>query len=41
MPIYEYMCRDCGQLSEFLEKTASGGENQSCPHCGSGNLEKL
>jgi len=41
MPIYEYRCRDCSQVSEFLIKTVSGVENHSCPHCGSGNLEKL
>ena len=41
MPIYEYKCHRCGQVSEFLVKTVSGGENQICPHCGSGDLEKL
>ena len=41
MPIYEYMCRDCGQMSEFLVKTMSGVENQTCPKCGSGDMEKL
>jgi len=41
MPLYEYLCRDCGQVSEFLVKTISGVENQSCQHCGSTNTEKL
>ena len=41
MPIYEYMCRDCGRVSEFLVKTIPGGENQSCPHCGSEDMERL
>ena len=41
MPIYEYVCRDCGQLSEILVKAMSRGEKKSCPHCGSGNTEKL
>ena len=41
MPIYEYMCRDCGQVSEFLVRTMSGSRNQSCRYCGSGNMEKL
>ena len=41
MPIYEYRCQKCGQVSEFLIKTVSGGENQSCPGCGSKNLERL
>lgn len=41
MPIYEYMCLDCGQVSEFLVKTMSGGEKQSCPHCGSRDMKRL
>ena len=41
MPIYEYMCRDCGQVSEFLVKTMLGSENLCCPHCSSRNMEKL
>jgi len=41
MPIYEYRCQRCGQVSEFLVKTVSGGQNLSCPRCGSGDLEKL
>jgi putative FmdB family regulatory protein len=44
MPIYEYRCQACGQVSEFLVKTVSGGsgnEAQSCPYCGSEDLEKL
>jgi len=41
MPIYEYRCQGCGQVSELLVKTMSQGQNLSCPLCGSGNLEKL
>ena len=41
MPIYEYMCKDCGHVSEFLVKTMSEGDNQSCSHCGSGDMQKL
>jgi len=41
MPIYEYKCQRCGQVSELLVKTMSGGEYLSCPRCGSGDLEKL
>ena len=41
MPIYEYRCQRCGQVSEFLVKTMFGDENRNCPHCGSGELEKL
>ena len=41
MPIYEYRCQRCGQVSEFLVKTVSGGESFNCPGCGSENLERL
>lgn len=39
MPIYEYLCKVCGNISEILVFP-----NQSeikCPSCGSGDLTKL
>jgi len=41
MPIYEYKCQSCGQVSEFLVHSFSGNENLKCPGCGSHNLERL
>jgi len=39
MPIYDYRCRECGRVSEvFLRGSIS---EVKCPHCGSGNVEKL
>jgi len=39
MPIYEFRCLECGQVSEVFIR---GNEQTSrCPDCGSVNLEKL
>ena len=39
MPIYEYKCKECGELSElFIQRQ---GEMAKCPHCGSEEMEKL
>lgn len=39
MPLFEYLCRDCGQTSEIL---VSASSNQPlCQGCGSANLKKL
>jgi len=39
MPIYDYRCRECGRVSEvFLRSSKS---EVRCPHCGSGDAEKL
>ncbi|MBL7191434.1 zinc ribbon domain-containing protein [bacterium] len=38
MPIYEYICRDCG--SEFEELTLSAEEKPDCPACGSDSVDK-
>jgi putative FmdB family regulatory protein len=39
MPIYEYKCKDCGQISELL--VMNKDEVISCGSCNSLNLEKL
>ena len=39
MPIYEYKCQDCGQVSELL--VLRKDEEVSCKSCNSQNLEKL
>jgi putative FmdB family regulatory protein len=39
MPIFEYLCVDCGRVSEVL---VVGSEQESqCSHCQSSNLKKL
>lgn len=39
MPVFEYMCSQCGKISEFLER-AGAKDKKVCSHCGSGKLEK-
>ncbi len=39
MPIYEYLCRECGERVEVWLR--SGGERPHCPNCGSPLLKKL
>lgn len=38
MPIFEYVCKSCGEKSEFLVRNSS--EKLKC-HCGSEDLEKI
>lgn len=40
MPIYEYKCQACGQVSELFVHRRDD-KPQKCPHCGSPELEKL
>jgi len=39
VPIFEYRCRSCGEVSEQL--ILSSSPPPSCPSCQSGDLEKL
>ncbi|MBN2125482.1 MAG: zinc ribbon domain-containing protein [Deltaproteobacteria bacterium] len=39
MPLFDYLCLDCGKQSEIL--VASSGEAPRCEGCGSGNLRKM
>jgi len=39
MPIYEYLCQDCGKTNEILLSKSS--EEINCTHCGSKNIKKL
>ena len=36
MPIYEYKCRDCGHITEFLESFNSSAKHE-CENCGGEN----
>ena len=40
MPIYEYECRGCGDLHEFIQKF-SDSPKRKCPSCGKLRLKKL
>ena len=39
MPIFEYRCKKCGNVTEFLEKAGSR-KPHPCDKCGSGDTEK-
>ncbi|ROQ90689.1 FmdB family zinc ribbon protein [Desulfosoma caldarium] len=39
MPIYEYVCTHCGEVSEHL--VLGKDEAVSCPACGSAGVKKL
>ena len=40
MPIFEYECKKCGQVTEVLEN-ANGNGKHECRKCGSKRMEKL
>lgn len=40
MPIYEYMCNDCGEVFEAIQKF-SDKPLKKCKHCGGKKVEKL
>ncbi|NVM21565.1 MAG: zinc ribbon domain-containing protein [Desulfobacterales bacterium] len=39
MPLFEYLCSDCGERSEVL--ITGSGEQPQCRACGGHNLKKL
>jgi len=41
MPIYEYRCRQCGRISEFLLLGATDSPELVCRKCGGTDLERV
>ncbi len=42
MPIYEYLCVDCGKkFTVYVLNVVGGKEEPVCPRCGSRNVKKL
>lgn len=41
MPIYQYKCLECGDVSEFLILGSSDSKALACRSCGSQSLERL
>ncbi|HIE17091.1 MAG TPA: zinc ribbon domain-containing protein [Dehalococcoidia bacterium] len=39
MPIYDFKCRQCGEVSEILLRDS--GQTARCSNCGSEDVEKL
>jgi len=41
MPIYEYKCKNCGKVNEFLVGVGQENVEIKCNWCGSKELEKI
>ena len=41
MPIYEYRCSECGNISEILTGVCDENDPLQCKTCGSSALEKI
>ena len=41
MPLYEYRCKECGTISEFLSGVGETGQEPACNSCGSLELDKI
>lgn len=40
MPIYEYVCSDCGHEFELFVRSASAIADSTCPQCHSQRIDK-
>ncbi len=40
MPIYEYVCQDCGSKFEKLVRLSTATNELACPSCGNQRLER-
>jgi putative FmdB family regulatory protein len=41
MPIFEYLCRPCNTIFQFLVRDSSRDPDPACPRCGSRGLERV
>jgi len=41
MPIYEYRCASCGQVTEILIRNAREAERVRCEQCGDSRLKRV
>lgn len=40
MPIFEYRCKDCDKITEYLESRSAKGAHR-CPGCGSKRTRRI
>ena len=40
MPLYEYMCRECGRRFEVLQRVGADSTGVVCPGCGASHVSK-
>ena len=41
MPIFEYRCRSCDEVSEIWEGVGTRNDSRECKHCGGREIERL
>jgi len=41
MPVYDFKCQECGEVSEEFFRTVHGQQSVHCPQCGSERMEKM
>lgn len=41
MPIYSYICEQCGLSFELLESVTAAKVEKKCPECGSSKVNKI
>lgn len=40
MPMYDFACRECGQVFEMKLRMSQSSDPQICPSCGSGETRR-
>lgn len=40
MPMYDFACRECGQVFEKKLRMSQSSDPQTCPGCGSGDTRR-
>ena len=40
MPIYEYLCRTCGDKSSFFTRSINSSLDPECAHCNSSDMQR-
>ena len=41
MPLYEYICRDCGTRFTLLQSMSASKDGNACPACGKTQTRRL
>jgi putative FmdB family regulatory protein len=41
MPIYEYSCKNCGEVFEEFQSIGASNEKVNCPKCGTPRPERI
>jgi len=41
VPLYEYLCRGCGERFEVLQRLGASGDEVPCPRCGEARPQRV